>query len=75
MELQKPKAMLENLKTSSELWTLMDCAFVFILAGTVIYVLFYSLNGTSIVESVLLRFGCLLKSRGPLHHGKNPTVQ
>ena len=42
----------------------MDWVFVFILAGDVVYVLeFYSLNGTSIMESVVLRSGALFKCK------------
>lgn len=54
------KARLERLKTSPELWTLMDEFFVFVLADGTVYTLFYGLYGTSIMESVVLRSGGLI---------------
>lgn len=54
------KARLEHLKTSPELWTLMDEFFVFVLADGAVYTLFYGLCGTSIMESVVLRSGGLI---------------
>lgn len=61
------QASFEHLEIFPELWDLMGCAFVLVEACISVFFLnthsgFYTSNGTSFMDTVVLRYGALLMS-------------